>query len=258
MNAKICLADGNEIRINAESVKANNMKLCHSHSCYELYFLTEGERYLYAENRFYKMRQGDISLMPPGIMHRTLDSEKSDYSKFVVLLPKSMVPSNSASAFRIVRPSGELAEELFKTARSVSGASEVDDYAAVLKLLDAVLTLSIYNEETVSSPAIGKVGEILNYLDEHFTKKITLLALSERFFISEYYLCRLFKEYTGRTVNEYITHLRVERTKLLLSDGVSVSRAWRMAGFGSESSFNRTFREMVGCSAREWKKRPNT
>lgn len=253
MNAKIELADGNEIHINAESVKANNMKLCHSHSCYELYFLTEGERYLYAENRFYKMRRGDISLMPPGIMHRTLDSEKSDYSKFVVMLPKSLIPKSSASEFRVVRPSDDFAEELFRTVKSVSGTSEVDDYAAILKLLDAVLTLPIYNEETVSSPAIGRVGEILNYLDDHFTEKITLTSLSERFYISEFYLCRLFKEYTGRTLNEYISHLRVERAKLLLSDGVPVSRVSRMAGFGSESSFNRIFRENVGCSAREWK-----
>ncbi|MBQ8688749.1 MAG: helix-turn-helix transcriptional regulator [Clostridia bacterium] len=253
MDAKIGLADGDEIRINAESVKANNMKLCHSHSCYELYYLTEGERYLYAENRFYKMRRGDISLMPPGIMHRTLDSEKSDYSKFVVMLPKSLIPKSSASEFRIVRPSDDFSAELLRCVRSVSAANVIDGYSAILRLLNAVLTLPIYNEETVSSPVIGRVGEILNYLDEHYTEKITLTSLSERFYISEYYLCRLFKEYTGRTLNEYISHLRVEKAKLLLSDRVSVSRAWKMAGFGSESSFNRIFRERVGCSAREWK-----
>lgn len=137
--------------------------------------------------------------------------------------------------------------------RSVSAANVIDSYSAILRLLNAVLTLPIYNEETVSSPVIGRVGEILNYLDEHYTEKITLTSLSERFYISEYYLCRLFKEYTGRTLNEYISHLRVEKAKLLLSDRVSVSRAWKMAGFGSESSFNRIFRERVGCSAREWK-----
>lgn len=253
MNSKIWLADGGEIKIIAESVKANNMKLCHSHPCYELYFLADGERYLYVENRFYKMRRGDISLMPPGIMHRTLDSEKSDYSKLVVLLPKSMIPKHSASEFRIVRPSDDLIEELLGTVNSVSGTNVIDDYSAILKLLNAVLTLPIHNEETVSSPAIGRVREILNYLDEHFTENITLISLSERFYISEYYLCHLFKEYTGRTLNEYISRLRVERAKLLLSDGVSVSRAWQMAGFGSDSSFNRAFRENVGCSAREWK-----
>lgn len=256
MDTKICLADGNEIEITAESVKANNMKLCHSHSCYELYFLTEGERYLYVENRFYKMRQGDISLIPPGVMHRTLDSEKSDYSKFVVMLPKSMVPSNSSSSFRIVRLSGKPLENMFNAVKPVSGTSEVNDFVAILKLLETVLTLPIH-DETVSSPTIGRVGEILNYLDEHFTEKITLLALSERFYISEYYLCRLFKEYTGRTINEYIMHLRVERTKHLLSDGVSLNRVWRMVGFGSKSSFNRTFREILGYSAKEWKIKNN-
>lgn len=252
METKIELSDGEEIKINSESVMANNMKLCHSHSHYELYFLTEGERYLYAENRFYLLRRGDIFLIPPGVMHRTLDSGGSGYSKFVAMLPKSVVPKYSAPDFRIVRPNDKLSAELFEKAESVRYGNG-DGFLAVMHLLSTALSLPMYAEEAVSSPTIGRVGEILNYLDEHFTEKISLASLSERFYISEYYLCRLFKEYTGRTLNEYVAHLRVERAKLLLSDGVSVSRVWRMSGFGSESSFTRVFRERVGCSAREWK-----
>ena len=251
MNKTIKLCDGAEIKINAEHVCANNMKLCHSHTSYELYFLTEGERYLYAKNRFYRMRQGDIFLMPPGIMHRTLDAG-SGYSKLVVMIPRSVIPRSVGDRFRLVRPKGEMSCELLKMTSAV-GCDDGDGYIAVMRLLSAVISLPMYTEDAVSSPTIGRVGEILNYLDEHFTERITLTLISERFYISEYYLCRLFKEYTGRTLNEYVAQLRVERAKLLLSDGVSVSRAWRMSGFGSESSFTRTFREKAGCSAREWK-----
>ena len=253
MEAKIELSDGSEIKINSERVRANNMKLCHSHSLYELYFLTEGERYLYAENRFYLLRRGDIFLMPPGVMHRTLDAGGGGYSKFVVMLPRSLVPKCSGQPYRIVRPSGGYSEELFSLAKKAEETGEAGRFAAVMKLLSASVELPMCSEEAVSSPAIGRVGEILGYLDEHYTERVSLTSLSERFFISEYYLCRLFKEYTGRTLNEYVSHLRVERAKLLLSGGVAVSRVWRMSGFGSESSFTRVFREKVGCSAREWK-----
>ena len=253
MNAKIELGDGTEIKINSESVKANNMKLCHSHQYYELYFLTDGERYLYAENRFYIMRRGDIFLMPPGLMHRTLDLG-GGYSKFVVMLPRSVVPRYSEPAFRLVRPEGELARELLQAAETVCEGGE-ECFFAVMKMLSAAVTLPLCSEETVPSPAIGRVGEILNYLDGHYTEKISLTDLSERFYISEYYLCRLFKEYTGGTLNEYVARLRVERAKLLLSSGVSIGKAWRASGFGSESSFFRVFRESVGCTALEWKNR---
>ena len=254
METKIELLDGAEIKINSERVMANNMKLCHSHSHYELYFLTEGERYLYAENRFYLLHRGDIFLMPPGIMHRTLDSGGSGYSKFVVMLPKSVIPRHPASDLRIVRLTSELADELLAAVESVS-CGEGDAFLLVIRLLSAAQNLPMYAEETVSSPAIGRVGEILKYIDEHFAEKISLSSISERFYISEYYLCRLFKEYTGRTLNEYLSEVRIERAKLLLSDGVAVSRAWRDAGFGSVSSFDRVFRKRVGCSAREWKNR---
>ena len=255
MEEKLELFDGSEIKITTERVRANNMKLCHSHSSYELYFLTEGERYLYVENRFYLLRRGDIFLIPPGVMHRTLDAGGGGYSKFVVMLPRSVVPRYSGQQHRIVRPSHECAEELFSLAGKVEKTKAVGRFFAVMKLLSAAIELPMYSEEAVSSPAIGRVGEILNYLDGHFTERVNLTSLSERFFISEYYLCRLFKEYTGRTLNEYVSQLRVERAKLLLDGGEAVSRVWRMSGFGSESSFTRVFREKVGCSAREWKKR---
>lgn len=251
MNVRIELSDGAEIKVCAERVMANNMKFCHSHAHYELYFLTEGERYLYAENRFYVMRLGDVFLMPPGIMHRTLDSG-GGYSKFVAMLPKSVVPKCPAADFRIVRPSGKLLEELLAAAESVK-CGDGDCFLTVMRLLSTVQKLPMYAEEALSSPTIGRVGEILNYLDNHFTEKISLVSLSERFYISEYYLCRLFKEYTGRTFNEYLAGLRVERAKLLLMEGIPVSRVWRDSGFGSESSFTRVFREKTGCSAREWK-----
>ena len=253
MRSSINFCDGSTVILSFEKVLANNMRTCHSHNAYELYFLVEGERYLYVDGSFYKLSAGDAFIAAPGVMHRTLD-EGGGYSKFVAMLPKSLVPSSFTDSVKIVKVGEADAEALASDILLASG--ETDDARrlfTVTRLLSLVLSLPSCAERTVESPVIGRVGVILDYIESHFTEKISLTSLAERFYISEYYLCRLFKEYTGRTFNDYVNSLRVERAKLLLSEGVSVGRVWRRSGFGSESSFTRVFRERCGVCAREWK-----
>ena len=254
MYRKIELCDGGEITISHNRVMANNMRTCHSHSSYEVYFLTEGDRYLYAEGKFYMLRPGDIFIISPGVMHRTLD-EGGGYSKFVVMLPKSHIPASFSESVRIVRPSdGAINLLLDDITTAERDGTDAIWLLAVTRLVASAVSLPQYGEPALESPAIGRMGAILDYLESHFTDRISLASLAERFYISEYYLCRLFKEYTGRTLNEYLAALRVDRAKLLLSGGMPVRGVWKASGFGSESSFTRTFRERAGCCAREWKK----
>ena len=252
MRSSINFCDGSAVTFSFERVLANNMRTCHSHNAYELYFLVEGERYLYVDGGFYRLCAGDIFLVAPGVIHRTLD--EGGYSKFVAMLPRSLVPASFTDSVKIVRAGERDAESLASDISLSTGESSDGRWLFTLtRLLSLVLSLPGCTERTVESPTIGRMGAILDYVESHFTEKLSLTALAERFYISEYYLCRLFKEYTGRTFNEYLGILRTDRAKLLLSEGISVGRVWRQSGFGSESSFNRIFRERAGCSPREWK-----
>lgn len=58
--------------------------------------------------------------------------------------------------------------------------------------------------------------EIRSYLDENYTKKITLDQLSERYFINKYYLTRIFREQFGVSINNYILEKRITHAKQLL------------------------------------------
>ena len=49
------------------------------------------------------------------------------------------------------------------------------------------------------------------YLDEHFTEKISLDDLSDRFFINKYYLTRIFKETYGVTISHYVLFRRITK-----------------------------------------------
>jgi AraC-like DNA-binding protein len=255
MDATIELGDHAEILINAERLKANNMRTCHSHGVYELYYLIEGNRILLADGSFYLIRKGDLFLIPPGMRHRTLD-ENGGYEKLVIMLPCAFLPKDADRSLRIVRPTEHQthalksdAEEILRRMYSEDFFDRIHCLSAVMRLMLSVFHLPLCNEPPVASPALGKVSAILSYMEENYMQKITVSSLAERFFISDYYLCRIFKAYTGRTVNEYLSQLCVEAAEHLLLQGASLHNVWRGCGFGSESSFARVFRQKNGCSA---------
>ncbi len=252
----ICFEDKRlGVSIKRERVEVNNMPRCHTHDRCELYFLAEGERYLYAGGRAFHVRAGDVFLIPPGLGHRTLDSGGGAYTKLTCMLPTSLLPEGTLPTdVYIVRPTGVLREQIHREAEIAATGGALDRYAAALKLLAAVLSIREHREQA-ESPALGRMSEIIDYIESRYTERITLTALSERFFISEYYLCRLFKEYTGSTIMSYVTGLRLDRARRLLERGGRVAEVARECGFGSVSAFSTAFGGAVGCSPVEYRKR---
>lgn len=243
------------VAVKRERVEVNNMPRCHSHDSYELYFLAEGERYLYAGGRSFHIRAGDAFLLPPGLEHRTLDSGGGAYTKLTCMIPTALLPAGSMPTdVYVVRPVGVRQEQMIREAEMASRGNAIERYAAMMKLLSIVLSLPEHREQA-QSPTLDRMSEIIGYVEEHYTDRITLTALSERFFISEYYLCRLFREYTGLTIMSYVTGLRLDRARALLERGGRVAEVARSCGFGSVSAFASAFVKAVGCSPMEYRRR---
>ena len=65
--------------------------------------------------------------------------------------------------------------------------------------------------------------------------------LCEKFFVSKYYLCHIFKESTGLTVHEYVKQKRLNLAKEFVSDGKTLTEAAILSGFSDYSSFYRAY-----------------
>lgn len=251
-----------DIKASFDKIAYNNMPRCEAHDKYEFYFLVEGERYLYIKESFYHVKAGDAFLIAPGVEHRTLDAG-AGYARLVMTVPSLHFPEGAEPDcdIFIIRPSGELAERIDGGLSALMECVRADDggmgaYAKVLALLELVLSAeNIADSLKAAAPTLDRVADILKYIDSHYTEQISLIGLSEKFYLSEFYLCRLFKEYTGRTVLGYLTSLRVRQAKKLLSTtDMPIARVARASGFGSVSAFGTAFRQGVGCSPREWRK----
>jgi AraC family transcriptional regulator len=105
-------------------------------------------------------------------------------------------------------------------------------------------------------PVIKRIEAARTYLHEHVAEPITLATLSRVAALSPYYLVRVFKAHVGEPPHRYLTALRVERARRLLeATSLSITQIAHRAGFGSVSHFSTVFRNRVGMSPSEYRKR---
>lgn len=100
------------------------------------------------------------------------------------------------------------------------------------------------------------VDQARHYLTEHLAEPLTLGSIAWALKLSDIHLARVFKQTTGQTVFQYLTHLRIERAKVLLHGTPLTSREIsRQTGFSSPTLFGRTFRTMTGLTPGDYRAR---
>ncbi len=109
--------------------------------------------------------------------------------------------------------------------------------------------------ENVRKDSLSLVSAIKQYIDDNYTKKISLTDISDYFFISHSYLSHLFKRELGYSPVQYIARRRIEKAQILLAfTGKTVTEIAADVGFNSPSHFNVQFKKQVGESPLEYRK----
>jgi AraC family transcriptional regulator len=96
--------------------------------------------------------------------------------------------------------------------------------------------------------------QVLDYLDAHLGREITLAELAELVDISQFHFGRLFKQSLGLSPYQYLLQQRVERAKALLkhTDKPIVAIALE-CGFNSHSHLGRKFRQLTGMTPKTYR-----
>src|SRR5436309_14358793 len=76
------------------------------------------------------------------------------------------------------------------------------------------------------------------FIDSNFAEPIDADEIADEACYSKFHFIRTFKSIYGRTPHQYLTHVRIERAKQMLEQGVYVTEACFDVGFDSLGSFN--------------------
>ena len=253
----------------------------HYHDCYEI-FCSRVDRLAYRVNgALYRLGFGDILVFNQFDVHQSLARPGSDYRRQVTIFHPELIAPWSTPDYDLLRcferrPAGfshlirlaatdlERYDELF--ARGVAARSlEAPERDMVQRLVLAEL-LVVVNRGTPLEPADrsqpaaspddnARLEEITRYVDEHLAEDLSLDRIADRFATTPNGLNRLCRRAGRITLHQYIVRRRIERARLVLSRGTTVTEASYAAGFGNLSHFIRTFRSKTGVSPKEYQRR---
>ncbi|HUZ17285.1 MAG TPA: response regulator [Spirochaetia bacterium] len=113
------------------------------------------------------------------------------------------------------------------------------------------------DDHPVSSASSRKVLEAQRYLQRNYADmNMSLRALADHVGAGMTYLCSLYRKTTGKTVNEYLTQLRIERAKELLRDvAIKTQEVANRVGYRDATYFSAVFRKQVGLTPTEYRER---
>jgi AraC-like DNA-binding protein len=84
------------------------------------------------------------------------------------------------------------------------------------------------------------------FIDDHFADKIDLDNIADEACFSKFHFIRLFSSVYKKTPHQYLSSVRIEKAKQLLTTDLDVAGVCYAVGFESVSSFTGLFKRMTG------------
>lgn len=84
------------------------------------------------------------------------------------------------------------------------------------------------------------------FIDTHFAEKIDLNNIADEAAFSKFHFIRLFHSVYGKTPHQYLSAVRIEKARQLLSGELSITNVCYAVGFDSITSFTGLFKRFTG------------
>lgn len=102
------------------------------------------------------------------------------------------------------------------------------------------------------------IRNVLRYIEDHYKEDVTLNDVAGAVHINSSYLSSLFKNEMGIAFTYYLTELRIKKSlQLLVDTNLSLTEIALSVGFNSQSYFIKVFKDNIGMTPREYRKKSN-
>lgn len=100
-----------------------------------------------------------------------------------------------------------------------------------------------------------KLDQAIAYCNLHYKEQFSLGDIASHCGLARNYLSSLFKDFYKIAFYDYLLRLRVgEAARLLIKSDLAISKIASEAGFNSDTTFGRVFKNYTGLSPREFRK----
>lgn len=96
----------------------------------------------------------------------------------------------------------------------------------------------------------------IQYIQEHYTEKVTLDEVAGEVYLSSAYFSKIFKEEMNISFKNYLNSLRIDKSKSLLSNSdIQLIEIAGMVGYEDQSYFSKVFKKVTGFSPGKYRER---
>ncbi len=260
----------------------NNVPM-HWHSEFELNRILRGAGEFICGDERFSAKEGDFLLIPPNMLHAAYPSEHHELVYQVLVFHPAMIgaTSNDRCTIECIRPiingsvqtsnaigsDSQKCAEIKETINNIFSCvfGNLPQLDLLLKsellrlfwLLDQTSGTITHDTNTISYSEI--VRPALEYMIDNLHENISINRLADLCHLSKSYFMSCFKKAVGLGAIEHLTHLRINAACDALSDtGKMISEIAFTCGYSNLSNFNRQFKQIMGCSPKEYRKKKTT
>lgn len=246
----------------------------HMHSSVEVILPHQGVCTCTINGKEYEVRATEVMFIPPHTPH-TLSMAEGSIRNLILFDLESLA---ALRGFSMIAP---MAQGVIHLTQESAICSEVralffemmDRYYAQPALLNLICysyLLRIYvmlgqaylaqrGEEQTDTPkrednSWSSINRVVEYINVNYAEPITLDSIAAVAGFSKYYFSRMFTKYTGTSFSQYLLRKRIAvAAHLLCSTHLPIVQVSMQSGFSSLSTFNRTFKDVHGCTPTEYR-----
>lgn len=243
----------------------------HFHEFHKIVFFLAGKGNYVVEGKSYALKPNDIILVRQGTIHKASIDPAERYERIILYIDPEFLRQKSTvntaldlcfdEAARcksyVLRPEPRQREKLLQTLLTLEdalgGEAYGQDVYADISLMQILIDLGRSRQTerysyTTAQNNDDKTVALIEYLNDHVTESISIDDLAERFYLSKFYMMRLFRAGTGFTIHGYLTEKRLHLARELIRGGMNVSEACYGCGYQDYSAFARAYKKRFGAA----------
>ncbi|WP_304409791.1 AraC family transcriptional regulator [Faecalibaculum rodentium] len=230
-------------------------------SFYELIYVDHGEMDVTVDDETYHMQKYDLMLYHPGQKHSLETTEDSSCSYMSIAFTMDTgIKGNLKN--RVFHTRKDLYQTLTRFMKAIQEDTPLNMELAMLHLKEVLILLYQFDgeekpagqETTLQSHYDDTMlNEILVFIHNNVYASYTVEDLCQKFSISRSSLQALFRANLGMTPKQYISELKLNEAKKLISQHEhTISQVSDLLGFTSIHYFSRRFKSYFGIAPSEY------
>ncbi|MDP5140118.1 MAG: AraC family transcriptional regulator [Spirosomaceae bacterium] len=255
----------------------NDRFFWHQHPEYELIYVRQGSGRLHVGDYVGSYKAGDLLFLGPNLPHTGLGyGVIGTHEELIVQLSERFMELGGMHQLpemkRIIKLfnlskrglifTGDVTKSVGKRLEKMLHQSGIERLISLLQILK---DLSLHDESrTLNSKNArfefrhkdeDRIGKIYSFVEQNYQQAIELATVADLANMTVQSFCRYFKKMTRMTFTDFVNEFRVKQACRLLMTNKVIADICFESGFNNVSHFNKTFKNVIGESPRNYRKK---